>query len=460
MLKYLLKRILWMIPTLWFITSVVFVLSKLIPGNTFLSEENSTGNLQRDRDAYRQYLQRTGQDVPLFYISLHTLAEPDSLYRLFSAQEYTLAKRMIFQYGNWPAIAGYMEQLRVLQQKVRESTISLEQKKTLIAPMDALWQTSRPEQLQRIFSKLAQQVSDHMLFSSLSADVEAVQQAFMQVTHTQSPYLNWIPAFSWHGTNNQYHRWTMEVLSGSLGESYRDARPVIEIISEAILPTLLLTILTVLIVFSAAILLNIFIVHEDFRAWQKPVLTVLYILDTVPVFLIALLLLIFLAAGGNLDLLPGYGPADISADASWLQSVFTNLYYLILPALCLSIANLPYVTVQLHQAMQETAATDFITTARAKGVMEWGIVARHMLRNALLPLITLFTGFVPALLGGALVVEVIFSVPGVGSLLIDSILSRDFPLILGIVLVLAFVKVMSHIVADVLYYLADPRVRF
>jgi peptide/nickel transport system permease protein len=140
--------------------------------------------------------------------------------------------------------------------------------------------------------------------------------------------------------------------------------------------------------------------------------------------------------------------------------VFTNLYYLILPALCLSIANLPYVTVQLHQAMQETAATDFITTARAKGVMEWGIVARHMLRNALLPLITLFTGFVPALLGGALVVEVIFSVPGVGSLLIDSILARDFPLILGIVLVLAFVKVMSHIVADVLYYLADPRVRF
>ncbi|QHT67463.1 ABC transporter permease [Rhodocytophaga rosea] len=461
MLKYLLKRIIWIIPTLWFITSVVFILSKLIPGDTFSSEENaSTGNLQQDREAYQHYLRRTGQDVPLFYVSLHTLAEPDTLYRLFSVQEYSLAKRMIWQYGNWPAIASYMEKLRVLQQHIRSSTLLLPDKKTISAQTDALWQTSKPEQIQRLFSKLEDQLDSVPSTNLLRDNLQAAEKAFVTVTSTQSPYLNFIPALSWHGVQNQYHQWIKGLLRGSLGESYRDARPVVEIISEAIFPTLLLTILTVLIVFSLAILLNIFIVHEDFSAWRKPVLTVLYMLDTVPVFLIALLLLIFLASGDSLNVLPVYGLGDTSTDEFWLQSLLVYVYYLLLPALCLSIANLPYVTVQLYQAMQETATSDFIITARAKGVMEIGIVARHILRNALLPLITLFTGFFPALLGGALVIEVIFAIPGMGSLLVDSILARDFPLILGIVLVLAFIKVMSHIVADMLYYLADPRVRF
>jgi peptide/nickel transport system permease protein len=447
-----------MIPTLWFITSVVFVLSKLIPGDTFFAEETNSGaNPNKEKEAYRQYLQRTGQDIPLFYFSLHSLAEPDTLYRLYVTQEYSFAKHMIWQYGNWPAIAGYMDKLQNLEQNIGAHKLNQAQKKIISAQLDDIWQESKPERIHRIFGKLEEQIP---VSNQLGSDIQGARDAFLEVLNTQTPYLSRIPAMSWYGTQNQYHRWMQKLITGSLGESYRDARPVVHILSEAIWPTLLLSLLTLFIVFSGAILLNILIVHEDFSAWRKPVLTMLYMLDTIPVFLIALLLLIFLAAGDNLALLPVYGLGDTSMNGFWLQSLFVYLYYLLLPALCLSIANLPYVTVQLYQAMQETATTDFITTARAKGVMETGIVARHILRNALLPLITLFTGFFPALLGGALVIEVIFAIPGMGSLLVDSILARDFPLILGIVLVLAFVKVMSHIVADVLYYLADPRVRF
>jgi hypothetical protein len=101
--------------------------------------------------------------------------------------------------------------------------------------------------------------------------------------------------------------------------------------------------------------------------------------------------------------------------------------------------------------MNEVQYMDFITTARAKGLKEASVVSRHILRNALLPAITLFTGFLPALVGGALVIEVIFAIPGAGRLLVEAVLARDYPVILGIVMVIAFVKIIAHIVADLLF---------
>lgn len=459
MLFYLLKRLLWIIPTLWFITSVVFILSKLIPENILFSDENLQKSDVNIR-IYKQYLDRTGQNLPLFYVNLKTLAEPDTLYRIFPEQDLTFARQMVLRYGNWPAIANYLLQLRYLQADVFYIKSMPEEKKRLNQQLENLWKVSTSQQTRRVFNQLkttAGQLPENRL---LITSLKKAESAFDKVVETQSSYRNLIPAIQWHGTQNQYHLWMMELIKGSLGASYRDARPVTGIIGEAMYGTWLLSLLTILIIFLTAILLNLFIGHEDYKRWQKPLLNLLFILDTVPVFLLALLLLIFMAANDSLSLFPVYGMGNTSADSPWLSTVGTQLYHMFLPVLCLTAGNLPYITTQLHQAMQETGTADFITTARAKGVVEWRIVGKHTLRNALLPLITLFSGFLPALLGGALVIEVIFAIPGMGSLLIDAILARDFPLILGIVLVLAFVKLISHIAADVLYYLADPRIRF
>jgi peptide/nickel transport system permease protein len=98
-------------------------------------------------------------------------------------------------------------------------------------------------------------------------------------------------------------------------------------------------------------------------------------------------------------------------------------------------------------------------TARAKGLPARVVLRRHVLRNAVLPLITLFTGFLPSLISGAVVVEVIFALPGTGRLLADSVLARDYPVVLGLVLLLATLKAAAHVLADVLYFAADPRTR-
>jgi peptide/nickel transport system permease protein len=176
--------------------------------------------------------------------------------------------------------------------------------------------------------------------------------------------------------------------------------------------------------------------------------------------MLALLLIITLTSNQYLALLPMYGLGNVPEEANWLEFLSVRLYHLIIPITCLTLGSIPYVTSQLYAAMREVTDADFVQTARAKGIAEGLIVTKHILRNSLLPLITLFSGFIPALLGGAVVIEVIFAIPGMGQLLVDSVLARDYPVILGIVLVMGLAKIMAHILADILYYVADPRIRF
>jgi peptide/nickel transport system permease protein len=128
MLFYLLKRVLAVIPTLWFITSVVFVLSKLIPGdNALFNEDESirgTQKIESGEEVYRQFLRRTNQDLPLFYLSMQTLAEPDTLYKVLSTRDRTFLKQLIFHYGDWPSISTYFQHLQFLQTNLRTLQIS------------------------------------------------------------------------------------------------------------------------------------------------------------------------------------------------------------------------------------------------------------------------------------------------------------------------------------------------
>jgi len=193
---------------------------------------------------------------------------------------------------------------------------------------------------------------------------------------------------------------------------------------------------------------------------RQIVLPILYTVESIPLFIIALLLLSFLAGSGYLTLFPISGLGlDAGNDQSWFQILVTRLHHLLLPALCLIIAGLPFVTTQLYQEMQHVFASEFIKTARAKGLSEKVTLRRHVFRNSLLPLITTFTGYLPALISGALVLEVIFAIPGTGRLLAESVLARDYPVVLGLVLFIALLKAFSHLVADFLYFVADPRTR-
>lgn len=194
--------------------------------------------------------------------------------------------------------------------------------------------------------------------------------------------------------------------------------------------------------------------------WHRVLLPGIYILDSIPLFVLSLIFLILFATPDFLPLFPVFG-LGYHADASGtgISQFMEALPYLVLPITCLVLANLPYLTNQFYRSLADTMQANYIKTAYSKGLTNTSVIRRHALRNALLPVITILSDFLPALVAGSVVIETIFAIPGIGRLLLTAVLARDFPVILGIVLVVALVKMVSHLIADSCYALADPRVR-
>lgn len=265
-----------------------------------------------------------------------------------------------------------------------------------------------------------------------------------------------LPRLSWHGTANQYHAWALGLARGQMGTSYRNGTPVSDLLASALPRTLQFTLPAALAAAVLAVLLATRLAARPW--WRTAVINLLVILDSIPLFLLALLLLLLLANPDMLTWFPAYGMGEADGTSGWNQ-VLNTAYYLTLPTLSLILVTLPGLTVQLEAVLQRELAMDYVTTARAKGLSTRQIIRRHALRNALLPLLTLLADLLPAVLAGAVVVEVIFALPGMGQLLSDAATARDYPVLLGALLVILVARLAAYILADVAYRLADPRLQ-
>jgi len=266
-------------------------------------------------------------------------------------------------------------------------------------------------------------------------------------------------SWQWHGARNQYQRWLSQLLRGNLGYSYRDGQAVTSLLTNALAYTLPLTVSAALLVVGLSVWLSVYMAtHARFRRY---VLSGLYVLDAIPLFVLGLLLLLLLANPETLALFPAYGLGGEREliEATWLMRVGSHVYHLVLPVLCLVLVSLPTLVVQLDATLQQEQRTDYATTARAKGLPEPAVVRWHTFRNALLPTITQLTNLLPSLVAGAVVVEVIFALPGMGRLLADAAARHDYPVVVGGVLLTALVRLLAQALADWLYFLADPRIR-
>ncbi|TGE22056.1 ABC transporter permease [Hymenobacter aquaticus] len=261
----------------------------------------------------------------------------------------------------------------------------------------------------------------------------------------------------WHGTHNQYHIWLRGLLHADLGVSFRSGQPVLYQLGQALRATLPLTATAFLVTIGLARWLTLLLAYHP---WLRPtVLTILHALQALPLFAIALLLLLLLANPDALTLFPAYGLTGFADDASASGQLLDYAYHLALPVLSLVLVSLPSLVVQLDAALARELSANYVVTARAKGLAQPVVIRHHALRNALLPAIAYLTDLLPALVAGAVVVELIFALPGVGRLLAEAAASRDFPLLLGGVLLITLARLLAQILADWLYSRADPRIR-
>src|SRR5713101_3411927 len=249
----------------------------------------------------------------------------------------------------------------------------------------------------------------------------------------------------------QYVLWMGRILRGDLGRSIRNGEPVIENVGRRLRPSLELALLAMTISLLVAFPLGIVSAVRHNTSVDRVGTTFALFGICMPNFLLALLL-IFLF-GVTLRWLPISGYTDP------LEEPLNGLRSLTLPAVTLGLALAAVVTRTLRSSLLEALADDYVRTARAKGLSEWRVIWSHVLKNALIPVVTVLGLQLGTLIGGAVITEYVFALPGVGRLVVDAVFARDYPLVQGVVLLIAIGFILSNLIVDVLYGWIDPRIR-
>lgn len=272
----------------------------------------------------------------------------------------------------------------------------------------------------------------------------------MEATEEQIEALNEELGFN-RPLPEQYINWVAAVVQGNLGDSIFMKMPVTEAIAEHIEPTFSLAILAQMIALILAIPLGIIAAYKRGTATDATLMGLSLFGMAVPSFLLGLLLM--LVVGVKLQWLPvaGYAPLE---DGLWEQ-----LKYLILPAISLGTIQAALITRMTRSSMLDVLNLNYIKTARAKGLQEWHVLLKHAFRNAFLPILTVIGQTFGTLVTGAVIVETIFNIPGIGQLIMNSITRRDFTVIQGVVMVVTIMYIFINLFIDLLYGIVDPRVR-
>lgn len=250
----------------------------------------------------------------------------------------------------------------------------------------------------------------------------------------------------------QYGIWLLRTLQGDLGNSIFLERPVTTAILERLEPTILLTALSLIVALLIGIPAGVLSgVHPN--TWLDKLMMVIAILGvSIPAFWLGLNLIYIFSY--KLRLFPPGNSVPLSA------SITTGIYYMILPSISLGFGQSALTARIVRSCMLDILAQDYIRTARAKGLQERSVIYIHALRNAMVPTSTVIGITIAVLMGGAVVTETVFNIPGVGRLVISSVLRRDYPVIQGVILFIALVYVVINLLVDVLYCLIDPRIRY
>jgi peptide/nickel transport system permease protein len=258
-----------------------------------------------------------------------------------------------------------------------------------------------------------------------------------------------------------YVDWVGRIARFDLGESWIDHRPVTVKIRERLPLTISLAGSALILSYVIAIPLGVIAAVQRGRVTDRAISFTVFVLYSIPSFAAALLLILFVAGGDYLNLLPMYGANSINASEMGPWAWFGDrVEHMILPVICLTYGSLASISRYARVSMLEALGQDFLRTARAKGLPERVVVLRHALRNALIPIITIFALELPVLIGGAVIIESIFTLPGMGQLALQSLEARDNPTIMGITVLAAIITLLSYLLADILYVVVDPRISY
>lgn len=500
MLKYIFRRILIFIPTLFVISLLGFVISINAPGDPIDAlfsgseggESGAVGQNERVEREKQNLRHQLGLDLPVFYLSISTLAEPDTLYKIHEKGEIESLERLVSQYGNWEYISAWWQCIHATRKlafnliiaPIDTTFIALKQAKEkeqhLILCRDqiqGLMMSYDPTIIDSRLKKMEQIVSLYFRDHVLGKSVGELRSSFSTMISKTSRWKNYIPTLHFNGYN-QYHRWlfgdgnaitgknaqyTKGVIRGDFGTSYGSKQPVMRTISRAVPWSMLMTLISVVLAYCISLPIGVYAAAKKDSGFDRVSSVILFMLYSFPSFFMGTLLLLLFANPDVFNWFEANGvkPAEGYPEAAGLlEKIRISFPYFVLPLITYTYSSLAFLSRQMRVSMLEIIHQDYIRTARAKGLAEKKVIWKHALRNALLPIITVFSAIFPAAIGGSVILEVLFGIPGMGREIVEAIRTQDYPIIVTVFTLSGLMTLIGYLVADILYALVDPRISY
>lgn len=503
MFKYVLKRLLYFIPTLFIISLFTFMLSKWAPGDPVdlrlkggmsASSSGLSAKLAGEQ-AYNDMSDKMGLNLPVFYFTITSKAFPDTLYRIRRLNERQTLTRLIEDYGDWPQVSEYYHSLKALElslDKVPSDSNTYTSKRLVYESINFLYIKYDSIIMKHLVDTIASAVNARVTvhtdsvtttvlhpMAALQPGTNRMVDAFNNMRTHKNTDLKYIPAIHWYGTRNQYHRWLFGDVPWfgkntdptkhakgffrlDFGESYQDGRPVSSILKDAIVWTLLINVISVLLSYIISIPIGIESAVKKDSLFDRVTTTVLFIFYSLPSFWIATLLIVFFTTSEyGMNWFPTYGVATEGLEHATFFTRFWDIsYHMILPVFCVTYASFAFISRQMRGAMVAVIKQDYIRTANAKGLEKVKVVWKHAFRNSLIPIITMFANLFPLMISGSVIIEYIFNIPGMGRISYESEVARNYPVMFTILMFSAILTMVGTLVSDLLYAVVDPRISY
>ncbi|MFM2268790.1 MAG: hypothetical protein RL757_2231 [Bacteroidota bacterium] len=450
--SYFFRRLMFFVPTLLAICIITFGMSQCAAGDPVLlalEMEVGQANAPVSDIAYHQMARKLGTDKPVFYGSILPISFPDTLFKFLYRSHIKTVEKTIGRYGNWEKQATYFQTLTFLEQNSGHN----ESLKNIISQ---LWETNEVGKMNALLEQI--KVEQHGSFAHAQANT--MRLLANDFKNNATVYKNYIPKIIFYGADNQFHHWFVRILKGDFGKNKKE-EPIGKLMEKPLVTTLYFGFLTLLFSYCTSIPLGIWLVKSSFLGLKRRVSDFLYLSYTFPTFSLATFLVLFFTNDTYGLKVASIGLAeDFESKSSIFSWLFNNFGSFILPILCFSVHIIPILTGQLEQTMRNAMRQEFIKTARGKGLTEKQILWRHALPNALAPILAALGTLFPLMVGGSMIIEVVFDIPGMGNLLFKAMMQRDYNLVFGIVLLISFMTLLGSFISDLLHAHFDPRVRF
>jgi peptide/nickel transport system permease protein len=487
MLIYIFKRLIYLLPMMVMMSILAFVLSVSAPGdpverllNSSEKSESGATVTRMNRGSEVQKLRhKLGLDLPSFYLSIQTLADIDTLHKVENLNHHSLLKRLARQTGKPAEVMNWYEKIGSTQASL--SNLISDTTKKDIKPYKAQLNSALS-----LFSSIlvTSNSSDRQLrmdsVSSILSTIPGVRpiystwlnctKSYQSLYENKVEYKKYVPSIQWYGINNQYHRWLFGAdkdspgaIRGDFGVSYRDGQRISSRLISPIKWSVSLALVSLTLAFLLSIPLGLYAGSYPNSWFDKLSSGTVFGMYAMPSFFVATLLLVFFANPDFNDWLPASGIKDPELfNPEWsLAKRMTHYFpYVILPIISLTYASFAFISRQVRSSTIEAYKSEYVRTAKAKGLSERRVLFNHILPNCLFPLITLFGQLLPMLLGGSIIIEGIFSIPGMGMEIYESVVNQDYPMIVAIFTLMGLLTMVGYLVSDVLYAFADPRVSY